>query len=1741
MWDSSAFTLLYESIRRHDVISMDASLKKLQDDLFDLILNPLKNESSRAVLESGDVTFPDGQQSKLNKDFILSSIKLSDELNLDELVAANMFQYSLNKRSLGISTFDAAKANYYIRRQHILYIVSYILNVSNDLKCVEFFLGNEKFIENIIKSFNKVETELEDIKDLIKRSKLLGTYHSTQLHQSIKFKRDFLFQEHQTLGEILAGVVNRSKLTKDYFLKILDNLTLNYDADDLFIVNYLPALFLFCSKLNYLEDLDVISLHSNFTKELLNDEKNLASKPIKASMILIFLTFFIDRFNQQPEKLENFDFEKNCFNPMLKCIELGAIEQLMSIAADTTDFNKEKGVNETFYDFRSLLQRHIPTLIPKRALDIDEEATLALKRKLQQERFKNHNNSSILEDSVTPIYILNKNLKITKHFMQLFAPAFSNFIQRFISNSSYLLTKLKDAEEDLLLSSESITLDELSEKADLERFYLTIFYLYSSRPFLCQVFWNDKESEAYNFIKRASVSNSPLISSTYCLMLSALASGDQNSIEVYNFLFSNHATTLTSNVNIGSMYTLRINWSTIYEALIYANTVSSEPVLDTSENFALPGNSSFRPKNQQIVVPEIGEDSIICRAGYFQLIAQVAFNNEKTKKQLFESDNMELPKILSNFLNNESPFVGPCLLTLRSLVGNDIEIRQKIWVIIDGWIFNRSKVHQFMSKDGSKLNLKRIYSNYLKTYIDVLAFVNLINDLISPLDNNKTDNFKQWELYYPVNLGLDNGRKRGIYPYFEYLFDEIFQNVNKGHLSTEEREYLQIPFLKLALNCLNFFNESIIECSQHCNLKNLNNLFTNRNFREFVQSEPSSAIMNFMFQENNYNVLFELCSVGIDNIVDKPSDSNSVTILELTLSIINRILILQPYYIDNLLPIIKDSSNTNYLTSSVGTHGLRSFFDAILFKLPVVAHFALYVGAQHLKVASTSLSILDKISKAEVFATSNELIGKNRLLTTLDTIDESARIKNSFIDQLETEIISDENLSLKIEILNFINSHLSYNDNESTVSHFLLGFQVRGKNTLTLGFKRSKGDIDSGRSVLSTLLYILNLSVEIISKNYNIEYTFTRLTSLIMEIILKITRSAMSRNLVTPYLRSNNLFLKLISSEPKIDSDLTLWHGAKFTNNLNQNNLFTTQSQSIGSFLSFIQHRSFILQYLAYELSNMLSVNGSVSLTKKYIDSLIHNNEPLSGASKVLNFLDILEFNFINIIEPLNAKLFQDFDYDYILKNIKLNNKNIFLSDSSDSTSLYDLTIIDVMVELAGKEIKFLHRNDIGKQNFDTLFENEAGYLKKFLTNVITIRDFKKYQLKCLHSWATLIQVIVSSSSIDSVTKSNFILKIFQSILPKINDYIEIDISFAEELISACVLLYDLYDNNEDNINLISLRLYPLFKTCVNGILAPLSTPDLRSDLYVLANRYLNQIENSQDVLDDLLTPIKEGIETERFFKIILEDSIGGETSSRITSLLLLETFMKITSSRQDNFILSLLVKNNYLVLLIRSIKRADDLLFSYAATTLSAIPTGICQKNTSLSNLLYELTAFKTTLYFLIRLAETRSGASKLIQSEIYRVLRSCSVLKIDPDIGIDLKFDEFNVSDSDDGPQTAVMVNLSLDTPLKLPKGYRHAQQTNDDTSISLFEIIVPIFQLLSAILISMGPSNKPVIDKTEEILKSSERLMLGVLKRDLILEKTPVLKNSEGLIYQNDVSSLGLKELVKQYTLLFGLVNQ
>lgn len=1231
------------------------------------------------------------------------------------------------------------------------------------------------------------------------------------------------------------------------------------------------------------------------------------------------------------------------------------------------------------------------------------------------------------------------------------------------------------------------------------------------------------------------------------------------------FLFSNASSgktdTQTSNslsIQLSEDSVVFISGFLMLVSLIVQNANGTS---DVSKNLRLMAFARFQP----IITNFLKFDNLIISAKSIR-------GDNKISPVTFNDQNRTI--LINLVLNLLSAFAGDEQL---------LDLRYKIWIIVDRWlcyninendttastptettryagvslssilVSSTKSEHTKLKLIHRGISLKQSFQFTLTNLSEVINFTHLMRKLFAPLKGSDVPSF---QLLYPANLGegYRHNNQIGVWPYIEYLLIEVLGH-SKSLKTNSTKHILQNALLDIIKSSLVEFDckfLSEIAPTLLVDLGKQDGFFASSelvsgesiglSYQSFLRLHHFPAIINYLFDDRANSVIFDIINIGTEAI-----DNNEVltSLVQRALDVFRQVLEAQDVFISKILPVLKNADNIPesgsngpmgygttlslvmaapktkfdnvYYPASLGTKGVSDFYEILLFHIPSLVHVALYVGYPDDFISMPAINILRMISLCSMFVLQgygggNVLLQRNPLLSIFESIDESVRIQHAFVLQIDS--MSDL-LQIKYDILNYLIATLQ-TTTEITVAHFLLGYTVRG-GKLELDESQDEND---GVSLLLSLVQLLISTLDLISEvdyskgfKHNVAIGPARITSMIMEILDLLCQNPISSRITLSFLRSYDLFSKLLTVQPKID-DMTIWQDFKFEGDLQDaNNNFVQSELSCKTFFSFLNYRNCVLQYLSLELHDVKSI------TKKefYVNLLLENNEFLNGTPKVLNFLDVLNFQFYNI---------EEYRFERFEKKYDLNQLLVEYKKEKDADSHHDRIFEKILVvrrQLAQVNIPLADARASSIREAET----EGETIEKLLNKLLVANELKAIHLKSLHSWVQIIQVLTSDGVAD---KSDFILRVLQMILPKINnEYYESDIQFAEELMSLCVLLFDLYEDEDqtpptqDSTEHKLQRLFPLFKTCVNGVLSPNSTASLRSDLYLLLNKFLQRSIKAESVLRHILSVLRSI--DKRFIDIVCNDSIYSEGVPRITSIIFMESLIHLSTIEKSSTILDVLIRNNSLSLLVRSLKRTDEIIVA-CQNSDEKKPSGI-----DAETLLYELTTLKATLYMLIRIAQTKLGASQLVQNEIFPIIRQMKFLSIDADLGLDLQID---TSKDPQNSQKYAQINLALDVPLVL---HDRTKNSGDATSlVSYYEFLVPTFQLVATILLSMGPSYTPGTEQAQELLSHYHLFMVAIMKRDALLENERLGAEDDSL----SVSFTGLRQLVKLLTLINSLVE-
>ena len=209
------------------------------------------------------------------------------------------------------------------------------------------------------------------------------------------------------------------------------------------------------------------------------------------------------------------------------------------------------------------------------------------------------------------------------------------------------------------------------------------------------------------------------------------------------------------------------------------------------------------------------------------------------------------------------------------------------------------------------------------------------------------------------------------------------------------------------------------------------------------------------------------------------------------------------------------------------------------------------------------------------------------------------------------------------------------------------------------------------------------------------------------------------------------------------------------------------------------------------------------------------------------------------------------------------------------------------------------------------------------------LRRCKKARLLCLRAWANLVKMVLEDCDMEHGLKTGFVLQAFQTILPKLElfssddiDAAEVFSSLGQSLISHLTFDAATFGTGRGS-DLANDRLYQLFRTSLKCIQSSTATAKLREDLYNVALRYLNGMAAVRGQAIDTRRHITQTVKGsgDKLLEVICNDAYAGEGACKIVALLLLESLAAVAAEENSPYVLEALVRQNFLVVLVDSIK----------------------------------------------------------------------------------------------------------------------------------------------------------------------------------------------------------------------------
>ncbi|XBW35976.1 hypothetical protein QEN19_001549 [Hanseniaspora menglaensis] len=1778
-WDigvlEALYTILQQAPSRDRLTNGTYILEQCVSDLNHVLITSVKNQHSRSKVESGKVVVHDIEYD-VSQAFIFATVQLSDELNIDELIICE-FLLNISERKSSInellitqeSLVKEGRLAYFLRRQYLLQILNYIFNFKegSDLLisiCTEKLNINE-IGNNLIKSLESIHNNLSLIQESISRDTMVNQYDSIKKN-IVQLKREFLKKEYDLLAQILTGfLLNKNSLyffqdnNFHKFFNLLDFVESNLVNNDVFLLYFLPVALQFGNLIPKTIGLDksesVWFLLDNIGAHIKNDEK-LYMHPFRVLIYFNILINVVEWFKEDPSRtnynLKNLDFEKQLKTPIYKLVLLGAIEEMM-IFASTTSLDDNNALTDDFALIRDILEKHLPKLMPFQLQDV----------KMPVIEMTGH----ILKTSNTV-----GNLQLSEELKTYFiVNSLNTIIVKFIEHCPFILNQLRDEEEQALIESLSggnlndgvsspynnNSSEFIYKKADLERFFMTCYYVYNGREELGLPFWEDKDSALNGFIKWGSNCKDSLMTSCYYIMISAFANNKNLSKIIFQFvlngkelgvslknsqvngLMGNNSGKLEQNY-FDSLATIIDDFSQAIQEWEsgkkdITSVSSSNMSNDIFNRHSNLGRHQFSSVSQHlknwnteiksdltanrssklITYDDLNEEATLLLTALISFIGKLSNNLEVEEKETLANI---FTNILFQLLSLNTPLVGVILRTISSFVTE--KNRNDIWDKFDLFIFNTSgganKTYSkyYVQRDEEKfiinpqsLSYTHFFKSQFKDIKEVFGFLSLLKTLTFVTES--LEYLPLDELLLPLSFGVENRGKKGIAPYLEYLVNDLL--INSEYINDFNiRNIIQIETLFIIENCLKTFDHQKLIDLNFSMGTNLDLLVEQNTFAKYLMELPATyAMSNLLNIEENWNFLFGLLKdkKSQNIILDINQKDKEVEKTVIITNIIAELLKLDDVFSDIILPLVKESlraSKDYYTDKSIFEYNsIRSFKDCI--RLDNLLVIDLMNNLSHPNV-SIGMNCIDILSGVCDNKDERQL---RQLLETIQNTEDSVTLKQNLMYALDTPVNTFQEFEYKLKLLKFLNDRVN---SVTKVTQWIVGVQL--KPGISLGPEVYQTFISSNVSVFGSVIKLIVQSLNFISSD-NVPLVPMRLLAAAFELLNNLVVT--DAELLVDYLQDIGFIEELIKLTVIVDKNTTLWDSM-----LEFDELSSYNNSSFVTILNFLKFRAHFLEFLGVVVHQFRNTTVANDIVKLLMDS----NE------KIFKLLDILKNGFLlqNHHQQESYEMFSQMylsqlelyktgvNFEPVLKKLKLLDYNI-------SSSIFDFKPLDSLLDLRYQWLKKTANNSRSIAFSEAYLEQDKKERKILKNNIIELNGknlFNSYQKEVVHNWNALVQLIVTDGNMTIESRNNFILKTFQTLINEIEILLDSNMKYAEEFISLIVVLYDILETKSYNVH--DKNLYKLFITATQGIISPLTTISMRSDLYVIINKYLTTLMEQEeemkklhpDYIESILKKLTHDLKMldEKLVEIIVSDCINGSSqgSERITSVLFLKTLIRfgfVNNGNKSNFIVKSLSNTTMLLSLIRSLKNLDELISNEDNND---------NYDVSFKDVKYELTVFKFTMNLLYDIAATKIGAYELLQNDIMSVINRLRFDAIDLNMGTQLEFKEF------------INLNQKLKGEVRIKLDSSNFVTENDPTLISVFEILTPIFKLVATILTNLGAENKQLKISINKFLLKHDQQIKNLLKRDSLLveHQHDMLKPSK--------YSIDLQNLINLIIILF-----
>ncbi|SPO02941.1 related to nucleoporin [Cephalotrichum gorgonifer] len=1141
-----------------------------------------------------------------------------------------------------------------------------------------------------------------------------------------------------------------------------------------------------------------------------------------------------------------------------------------------------------------------------------------------------------------------------------------DFVDAFITNLPNVLRKLRVDEDEQRQMSQTHEHD-----LNLERFLIIIAYSYEGRPLAGANFWSDEESNLAGFMTWASRRASTPLVTAFCEMLQAISENEDCATSAHHFLLDE------GTHGSGKLRrSLSLTWSQIFKELaFFSEKIREKPA---------PVPTTFRPGKPNPAQAEAEPESAMMLECYLRLMTKLATESEAARLYLLREAKVDLIDILFQLAGSQiPPRLRACTFwALGALLSRKTtEDCHLMWTSLDNWTTGYYSSQASHTSGYPKLthaptvSPERVLEEISNGFEEPYAFILLLTSLVTPVEGSSP---LSDSLPFPENLG-SSYRMPGIDSFVDYVIGDVLSKKTRELTEVNQARMLRLQCLEFAVVCLESFNENLIILANSTNLP-IDAAMSTTDLSTYVRMHPFARVMEWMLTEKAVAAVFSAIHQPAVEVGNAAPDSPLILGILRGITLISRILDLQPTYLDIIRPIIRNQSNYSRLPGSTSRYS--SFEDGLVGHLDLVVDLGTFCGLGHPDLSLACLKLLERVSvSSRITSAWSANIGprthRNKAIVALEANGDHEAIARSLMSDLMAPLDTGREMDspvymIKIYILDFLYACLRESPRRPSIGHLLLGFQCEVDRVSV----EPGSPFFKGTSVFHSLINLWSSTHA--QDGQGVRQWLVALEQKVLRILQILWSSPLTAPIVIDELRNVDFVFALLAKEDPILPG-TLWEGQEMAT------LEFPLTEGAIALTEFLSHRAALFNYIAIELCGV-SQARSPTYKRRIFEALrgtvvIDSQESITVSTIFELFDFILPTSDWQLAEPV-FQFYGDLDL------------SICVDEDADGNRIYNIERV--------KEILLVKRSEsrgsaqvISPQELASIDREEAIIIEYLVSSNRQIQIVAQCH-KLLKSWVNLVLIMIESNDFQGSARTSFYLETLQTILPSLEVCSSERQQLAYELAKlAKVLLFKLdltVPASAEGVNgkgaemshLVGDKLYQLFQICLQGIGKWADQSELRSIYYSICYRYLTgMVDKDSGVLGRQKTMRTIQIYGDRLANVICDDAYGGEPGCQTAALILLSALVNLGNQEADSHIVDTLNRLNFIGVMVDSLKN-------------------MMQESAEMQRGQQEH-YLDAKLALLLQLCQTREGAKYVLHANLFRAIELSGLFSVDPELQID------------------------------------------------------------------------------------------------------------------------------------------